>query len=225
MQLDTLHPFIVEMLQMITNSAANSLLMEQQCDVEVGPRMEDQTRIAFITRKYVKKEWAVSSEVPDPFESIKRMDFLGLFHALNFGRAEDRYEGLTPLHAAVQSGESLLVTIAALCQTDIDVLDTNGWTPLCYALFYGENDIAKFLIGLGANPAKAQIDIGLLAVYNGEKELIENVLGNSKTDSDIGIFRPVSGSFAAGKNAVLTEIVIPQVTKQVYRMYRDLSLG
>jgi hypothetical protein len=224
-QLDKLHWYIEDMLLLMSNAAANNLLLSAPCDVDVGPRMDDHIRTNYILRKYQKLEWAVKTPPPDPFEAITRGDFLGLFHALNFGRAEDKCEGLSPLHAAVQSGDSLLVTIAACCVQDLDILDAGGWTPLCYALFYGENEIAQFLLSLGAKPEKAQIDVGLLALYDGDRDLADTVLLTSKTDPNAVVFRPSSAKFASERNARLEEIVMPAGTKQVSKLYRETVLS
>jgi hypothetical protein len=223
-QLDKLHPYIEDMLLLMSNAPANALLLAAPCDVEVGPRMDDLARTGYILRKYQKLDWAVKTPPPDPFEAITSLDFMGLFHALNFGRADEKCEGLSPLHAAVQSGDALMVTIAACCVQDLDVLDAGGWTPLCYALFYGENEIAHFLLSLGAKPEKAAIDAGLLALYNGDRDLADTVLLTSKSDPSTTVFRPSSTRFASERNAPLVEIVVPAGTKQLSKMYRETVL-
>jgi hypothetical protein len=220
-QLDKLHPYIEDMLLLMSNASANGLLLTAPCDVDVGPRMDDQTRTSYILRKYQKLEWATKTPPPDPFDAITRLDFMGLFHALNFGRAEEKCDGLSPLHAAVQCGEPLIVSIAACCVQDIDVLDAAGWTPLCHALFYGQNEIAHFLLSLGAKPENALIDVGLLALYNGDRDLTDTVLLTSKADPNAVVLRPSSARFASERNAWIVEIIVPDGTKQVSRLYRE----
>jgi hypothetical protein len=223
-QLDTLHIYIQQLLRLMGNSAANSLLIATPPDCGIGPRTDERQRASFITRKYQGREWATPRNPPDPFEAIANRDFLAFFHAMNFGRGADRVDGISPLHAAVQSGDVILVTIAACCSHEIDGLDGNGWTPFCYALFYGENEIAKFLLAMGAIPEKANMDICALAFYNGDKELINVVLqlpefmGTSPEELIIS-----SNRFARGRNIMTARIRIPQATKELAKLYKGAS--
>jgi hypothetical protein len=197
------------------------LLLAQPPDLEVGPRTEEAVRSQFITRKYQKLDWATTEPPPDPFEAILGFDFMGLFHAMNFGRSADKAESLTPLHAAVQNGDPVLVAIAACCTVDLDVLDSSGWTPLCYALFYGENEIAKFLLQLGAKPENAKCDICDLAMYNGALDLIDQILPRGfHREGNGGIMRPISTRFAQGRHASVTEVTISPAIKELVRGYK-----
>jgi hypothetical protein len=213
------------MLTLLCNTAANELLLAAPCDADIGPWTDEIVRANFIMRKYQKLEWANKDKSPDPFDAIQTSDYFAFFHALNLGRADDKFKTLTPLHAAVQSGDPLMVAIATCCAHDVDALDGNGWTPLVYALFYGENDIARFLLSFGSKPEKGEIDVGTLALYNGDKELLETVLLSAgKREANASIFRPICTKFAAGKNAAITEILVPVGTKRFYKMYRDAPL-
>jgi hypothetical protein len=206
----------------MSNRPVNTLLLAKQPDVEIGPRTDENLREVFITRKYQKLDWAVSGEVPDPFKAIEAGDFLGLFHAISFGRAHDVSEGMTPLHAAVQSGDVVMTTIATCCVNDADVCDSGGWTPLCYALFYNEIEIAKFLLAMGANAHRATIDICSLAVYTGEKDIIAAVLADAEFDEKATAeLMPSSKKFARGRNATIDKIRITPEIKQMVKIYRQ----
>jgi hypothetical protein len=224
-QLDHIHPYVQDMLKLMTNSAANGLLLVLPRQVEIGPRTELAARKSFIMRKSQQLEWAVKIEPQDPFDAITQFDFLALFHAMNFGRAEERCDSLTILHAAVQSGDPLLVTIAACCQPEIDAVDSNGWTALCYALFLRLNEISRFLIGLGAIPEKAQMDVGLLAMCNGDYRLLDAVVFASREDPRALELTPASLRFASRAQARVAKIVVPHSTRQAYAQYRRTVLS
>lgn len=210
-QLDKLHPYIQDMLSVMTNSAANNLLMSKPCNVEVIPRMEEPPRRDFITRKYQAREWATSDPVPNPFDAIKNLDHLSLIHAMNFGKADEKYASLTPVHAAVESGDPLMVAIASCCVNDLDITDCNGWTPLTYALVYDHRNIAKFLLQMGANPAKASVDMVALACKTGDPDIIGQVLALAKYDPSAShTYKPACTEFVSSVNSAISEVVIPE---------------
>lgn len=221
LQLDKLHSFIHDTIGLLSNSAANELLLERAAgDLDVNPRMDEQKRREFITRKYKDREWATTKEAPDPFEAIENGDYLGLLFALNFGKNESTFESMTVLQAAVQSGDPTLVAIAACCTDNIDAVDSNGWTALTYALVYGFTDIARFLIGMGARADRARVDMGVLACYVGDDEIIDQVLEVVAVNSRSSLtFRPVTTKFATGPSALLTELVIPERARQFLRRH------
>jgi hypothetical protein len=220
-QLDHLHSYIQDMLCIVSNTAANDLLMTTPCDFDVGPRTEEPIRMDFITRKYQKMQWATKTPPPDPFKAIEDLDFLGLFHAMNFGRGDDRFETMAPIHAAVQSGDPIMIAIAVCCTLDIDVVDGNGWTSLCYAVYYGNNEAAKFLLSMGAKREKAKIDLSTLTIYNGDKDLIDQLVTFTGTMSST--FKPACTKFAKGKNALMTELLIPLGTRKLCKVYRETA--
>ena len=213
--LDNLDPLINDMLTLMTNNAANSLLLAKQPDIEVDPRMEEQLRALYITRKYQRMDWKSEAKVPNPFKAILNLDYFALFHALNFGRSQDLYETLTPLHAAAAYGNPMILAITACCSLDIDPLDENGWTPLVYAVYYENVDIVKFLIKFGAQPSQARVDLFTLAVAVGNEEIMDLVLKNTKFDASETIFKPKSTKFAPEKKANLTEIVVSKDAKEL----------
>jgi hypothetical protein len=220
-QLDKLHSWIQDMLILLSNDAANNFLLANKGDLEIGPRTDEAVRIDYITRKYQKKEWAITTSPPDPFEAITGLNFLALLHAMNFGRADDKFESMTPLHAAVQSGDPVLIAIAACCSVDLDVPDSNGWTPFCYALFYGDTEAAKFLLSLGAKPDKAKIDLLTLALYNGDREILEQIPITASAGNVATAFTPVSTKFAMGKRVGFVQIAIPPGTRKMSKLYRE----
>ena len=207
MQLDKLHPFIQDMLNLLSN-AANDLLLEKSPPIDVTPRMDEPVRRDFITRKYQTREWATRNPVPDPFEAILKRDYMSLFWACNFGRGEEKYDSMTVLQAAVESGSETLVTIAACCTNDIDATDSNGWTALTYALVYGFTEIGKFLISMGARADHSKVDMRVLACFLRDKDIINHVMEFTSASRPCLEFRPKSTKFATGSHASFTELVI-----------------
>jgi hypothetical protein len=222
-QLDKLHPYIQDMLAIVSNTAANDLLMTTPCDFDVGPRTDEAIRIDFITRKYQKLQWATQKTPPDPFKAIEDLDFLGLFHAMNLGRAEEKCDTMMPIHAAVQSGDPVMIAIAVCCSLDLDVLDGNGWTPLVYAMYYGNNEAARFLLSMGAKREKTKIDLSTLTIYNGDRDMIDQLAAFGPRDREAATFKPVSVKFAKGKNALMTELLVPIGTRKLCKLYRETA--
>jgi hypothetical protein len=66
--------------------------------------------------------------------------------------------------------------------------------------------------------------VGLLALYNGDRDLADTVLFTSKTHSDAVIFRLSSLKLASEKNAGLAELVMPTGINQVSKTYRETVL-
>jgi ankyrin repeat protein len=207
------------MLSVFGHSVANSILLEKPCPIEVNPRMADSLRNSFIAKKYQTLEWANRENIPDPFEAIRNGDFISLFRAMNLNKADVKKNSLTPLHAAVQSGDPLLATIACCCVTNVDPLDDNGWTPLCHAIFYGFNEIARFLLSVGAHPEACKIDLLSLAVWNGDPDVIEPVLAAQKVEAKGEEYFPISGGFTAGSAALREKVVISDKVRDSVRMY------
>ena len=220
LQLDKIHMYVQDTINLLSNSSANELLLEKPLDFDVNPRMEEPKRRDFITGKYKDREWATTRTVPDPFDAIQNGDYLGLFFSLNFGNSDATFQSMTVLQAAVQSGDQTLVSIAACCATDIDATDNNGWTALTYALVYGHVEIAKFLLSMGARADKARVDMGVLACYVGDEEIIDQVLDLVAVNSRSSLtFRPVTTKFATGPCALLTELVIPERARQLLKRH------
>ncbi|KAH0790159.1 ARF GAP-like zinc finger-containing protein [Histomonas meleagridis] len=207
LMLDKMHPFLQNMLTEMTNSAANKLLLERPCDMEVSPRMNDQLRSIYITRKYQQKEWATKAPIPDPFEAILNNDHRSLFHALNFGKTDEQFDSVKPLHAACAKGDPLLVAIAASCSAFLDVQDLNGWTPLCYAVFYRNVEVVKFLIDFGAQPDKAGIDLFTLVLIINDEEMNKLLLDKAATTPKMRVYAPRTTKFAPQGKEDLKEIV------------------
>ncbi|KAK8842673.1 hypothetical protein M9Y10_025533 [Tritrichomonas musculus] len=227
--LDNLSPLIYDMLTMMTNEAANRLLLaEPPTNINVGPRMDEESRQAYITNKYVNLSYALkTTQVPDPFNAIINNDYYALFHAMNFGKADELYESLTPLHAAAACGDSMIAAIAACCSDTIDVKDGNGWTPLTYAVYYDNVDIIKFLVDFGAQPQKETADLFTLVVAVGDEEVMDILLKTAhysgfNSSSARKVFKPKTTIFASERKADLTQIVVTDDIKNLANLlYRE----
>lgn len=195
--LDKLHPFIMDLLLMMRNDASDELLLDKHVEMEIGPRIDEQLRTIFIKRKYQRMDWATKAPVPDPFEAILQSDIYALYHALNFGKDNEKKDSLTVLHAAAARGDNLMATLACCCLSDIDTVDSKGWTPLCYAIFYKNFDFASFLLSYGSRPEKCKMDLFTLVVAQKCESLNDLILPYALYDpSSSSIIKPVSTEFA-----------------------------
>ncbi|KAH0789961.1 ARF GAP-like zinc finger-containing protein [Histomonas meleagridis] len=220
--LDKLHPFYHNLLNVLTNECSNSLLLSKDCDVEVGPRMDDDIRTMYVLKKYQNKQWATVTPPPDPFESIERLDFRALVHSMNFGRATDVFEGIKPIHAAAAIGNPIIVAIAVSCTVEVDEPDTNKWTALCYAIFYQNIETVKFLLDCGAKTKETEVDLLLMAVATGNQQLVELFLENTtKSDSEkVQKFVPTSTRFAPYGLREQKELIVTNEIRTITRLLR-----
>lgn len=227
--LDKLNPTINDILTVLTNDAANSILMTRPCDFEVTPRIDKELRENFIQQKYQLKTWATQKPIPDPFECILKLDYYGLFHAMNFGKADADFNSLKPIHAACAIGNKIICGIAVCCSDDINILDSNGWSPICYAIFYENIEIVKFLLDLGVHLEDSKIDVFTLAIATGNQELI-NIFLDSYSD-DLGEFIPaekfvpLTTKFAPIGKQNLKELVVNNEVITLSRLLRSKKLN
>lgn len=208
----------------MTNSAANDLLIEKKQNMEIGPRSDETSRCTYITNKYKNKIWATSKIIPDPFQSIINLDFYELFYAMNFGKANELYESLTPLHAAAAYGNPIMVAIAASCSEILDVKDDNGWTPIVYAIFYQNVEVVKFLLDFGAQPELADIDVYTLIVAIDNKELNNIFLKSQKIEfkGTNKSYVPKTTKFAPYGMENITSIEVDEETFQIAKYLSEL---
>lgn len=74
-----------------------------------------------------------------------------------FSNCEDgrRSSGRTALHEACKSGHHQVVDCLLTHGCDVDVSDTNGWTPIHDAICHSKTDVAFKLLENGADPRKS----------------------------------------------------------------------
>ena len=173
--LDKLHPMVISMMEKLQGEC-NKLLLATPPQISIDARTDEQTRIDYITRKYLYTEWAISGPVPDPFEAIMNHDLHSLFYAAHFGRIDDVDDSITPLHAACSIGDRDAVALLAYCATNLNVRDRKGWTPLCYAVFFQYVDIVEFLLQTGANPRDVGINLYQLAIATKNRAVAKLIL-------------------------------------------------
>jgi len=63
---------------------------------------------------------------------------------------------VSPLHLAAMNGNMNAIKLLVSCNSRIDVLDAFGKTPLDYAVYAGQFDAAKVLIGYGSDLSKVK---------------------------------------------------------------------
>lgn len=195
--LDKIHPITLQMMEKIGPNYANELLLHKPHKEKIDLRTEDPLRQIYITRKYVNFEWRNRDEAPDPFVAIQNKDIKALFYAAHFGRIDDRDETLTPLHAACSLGDPHAVALLAFCSSDINCLDGNGWTPLCYAVYYQHIKIVEFLLHFGASPLLGTVSIRKMAIATKNIELAKIILLSAPQNSDQSIlFSPITTKYA-----------------------------
>eukprot|EP00762_Andalucia_godoyi_P005471 ANDGO_08400.mRNA.1 Tankyrase len=72
--------------------------------------------------------------------------------------------GLTPLHAASQSGNVKIIELLCDAKAEVNIMDSLGYTPLHWAAKKGHLDAVKVLLSRGANP-EIQDLMGKTAYY------------------------------------------------------------
>lgn len=194
--LDKLSPMTVQMIEALEGDC-NKLLLAKPHKEKINSRSDETVRSAYITRKYVNFEWASSTNVPDPFQSILAHDLHALFHAAHFGRIDDIDKGITPLHAACSIGDKNAVALLTYCVKSMNVRDPQGWTPLCYAVFFQHLDIIQFLLQNGASAKDVGINLYQLAIATKNMKVAKMILVVANpTRNDENIFQPITLKYA-----------------------------
>lgn len=65
--------------------------------------------------------------------------------------------GYTWLHLAASVGNPLITLLIAYNIDNVNVLDEGGWSPLSYASFYGNSEVAEALLGNGSDPNLSKV--------------------------------------------------------------------
>lgn len=83
---------------------------------------------------------------------------------------------VVPLHLAAKQGDNEMIKIFVKAGSDINEIDSKGWTPIFYAAQEGQYDTCRFLITCGARTAQKDVN-GWTPVYvaavNNRADLLE----------------------------------------------------
>lgn len=85
----------------------------------------------------------------------------------------------TPLHVAAQNGHADLAQLLVAHKAALDVYDSNGWTPIGNAAYFGAMPVAEVLLDAGASVQmqdKGQHDVLFLAAQAGRAQMVQWLL-------------------------------------------------
>lgn len=194
--LDKINPIALHMIDELQGEC-NKLLLDKHPDISINANSDEKDREDYINRKYINNEWSITGIVPDPFEAIKKRDLKMLFYSVHFGRINETKDSITPFHAVCSLGWEDAVALLAFCVNDLNAKDKDGWTPLCYAVFYQHVNIIDFLLSVGARARNLDINLYQLAIATKNKKVAKSImmqadqLRNNETE-----FKPCNYLFA-----------------------------
>ncbi|KAL7803488.1 ankyrin repeat-containing domain protein [Trichoderma aethiopicum] len=125
--------------------------------------------------------------------------------SLNMPRSDQVSFGRSPLHMAVQKGNSKIVRILLEHDADCNTKDTRGLTPLAYATIRGFEDVADLLLAHGAEIQHVDHhDRSAIhwAVIHRRDRFLKKLLKHCAGDSEL-----INGCTKDGKNALHMAIV------------------
>ncbi|KXZ48898.1 hypothetical protein GPECTOR_24g187 [Gonium pectorale] len=92
---------------------------------------------------------------------------------------DERRGGRTVLHETARNGhiEALRLLVRKAKQSDLDVADKNGDTPLMHAAYQGNVEAARILLDAGANSSRAAL---VKTLYSGSADMVKMLLDGAK---------------------------------------------
>ena len=151
MTMDKLDALTMELFSVIGNVNANKVLEEKPIDHRIKPDTEREERRQFIADKYKDRKYIVVHDgEPSIRDAIKSNDHLKVYEAICHNRVD-----IETLHYAACVGDALTCLMVALNVQNVDQLDSNGWSALSYAGYYGNFEGAKGLLAAGCSPNAA----------------------------------------------------------------------
>jgi hypothetical protein len=187
--LDELDPMLHALVEAIGPNHGNSVLEQLLPSEERLPEdAKPPDRYRFLIRKYRDREWVAPADDIDIFKAVQEQVILDVYKYIAKGNAiqVERFSGI---HAAAIVGNPLIMHLLCLNAGRVDGLDEHGWTPLCYAVYYGQSQMADILIGYGAEQSPEGVSPYEIAKMKGDEEMMAKVA----TFAGIGI--PVEAGF------------------------------
>jgi hypothetical protein len=143
----------------VGSERGNAVLEAEIGEAKIAEDADPDTRSRFITAKYRNRAFVMEAVELDVFEAVQNQDLMGCYVYVAAGKLA----GLagckfTPIHAAAVVGNPLILHFLCLNTPRCDVLDERGWSPLCYAAFYGQTEMANVLISYAAQLQKEGVN-------------------------------------------------------------------
>ena len=149
--LDTIPKYMLETFKKINELADSNQLLEKNVgERKIEPAVTSEEREHFIQDKYVSLIYAKQTKM-DIMKEIENKDFYAVYQCICSGNHRT-YSGFLPLHEAAIVGDPYILCLIAMHCDIIDITDNSGWTPLTYAVFYGNKEAVEVLKEFGSNP-------------------------------------------------------------------------
>jgi hypothetical protein len=157
LQLDTVEPLHRALVEAIGSERANRVLEGDVGTAKIEEDADPDTRSRFINAKYRTKAFVGEVSDIDIFEAIQGQDLMLCYQYIAAGKLT-RLTGFTPLHAAAIVGNPLVLHLLCLNTPRADLLDEGGWSPLCYAAYYGQLENVNVLVSYSAQIQRAGVN-------------------------------------------------------------------
>lgn len=151
--LDSLDDWVIEIQTLLGNDVLNSILEANVGDAKIAADAIREDRDHFIFSKYRDKSFLPSGSLSiSAEEAIISSNIVAVQESILRKGILLRQGTFTPLHLAAAFGNRAIFGLITLNCRDLDILDSGGWSPLCYATFFGNSQVVEILLSLGADP-------------------------------------------------------------------------
>jgi hypothetical protein len=176
--LDEPDPMVHALVDAIGTSKANTVLEfglppEEKLKVDADPA----TRRQFLESKYKNKLWVAPSVDIDFIHAIQEQSLMDVYRCMAAGRLSGQERVFGPLHAAAIVGNPLILHLLCLNLPRVDLIDEEGWSPLCYAAYYDQLMMVEILMGYGAGWQSEGVNAYDVAVARGNEAILGKLTG------------------------------------------------
>jgi hypothetical protein len=176
--LDDLDPSVDALVAAVGRHANEVLEYGLQRDEKLRPDAAPADRAQFLTMKYRKRAWVAPADDIDFIAAIQAQDIEKVYKCVATGKlTKTKPLMFGPIHAAAIVGNTIIMQLLCLNSIRVDMPDDAGWSPLCYAAFYGQEVIIDILFASGAETQNEGVSPCLVARQRGN-ELISAKLSN-----------------------------------------------
>jgi hypothetical protein len=168
--LDEIDPFQRALIEAIGSEKANSVLEAMRETPGIDPSATDSQRAYFIQMKYKNRAFARTADEVDIFKAIQEQNLMEVYSVIAAGKLQ--MTGFTPLHAAAVVGNPLIMHLICLNVPTVNVLDENGWSPLCYAVYFERRGMVNILISYGGDEITEGINPFFVARSRGNEHMM-----------------------------------------------------
>ena len=171
--LDSIPKYQLETFEKINEIPDSNKILEKNAgDKKIDSSVSVEDRESFIQQKYVTLLYSAQTN-DDIMNAIEKKDINTVYKCICAGNHR-RFNGFLPIHEAAIAGDPHILCLLGMHSDIVDIPDESGWTPLTYAVFYGNVECVKVLQELGSSPSSSKaVPLWLAAFSGGNEEMMK----------------------------------------------------